>query len=183
MVEDGGSNINLTLFLLILLFTEKPRTKPILKCGSPKNTSVFLGQNASMTCVVLISGTLPDFRWLKWNGIPSTYPESLDFENGSYTLVDPLHYKTVPIDGRYGVQMTIANVSKQDLGLYTCYVSNHLGSEYRSAFLTAKPDKKEIKSGKILSKCQHLTYAYVESHLLIDIDVCHFFISWRIRIP
>lgn len=126
--------------------TEKSRTKPILKCGSPKNTSVQLGHNASMTCIVLISGTLPDFRWVKWNTVPSTYPSSLDFENGTYTLVNPVQYQTVHVGGKYGVKVNIKNVTPNDLGLYTCYVSNHLGSDYRSAFLSERKDK--WKEGK-----------------------------------
>lgn len=139
-------------FFLLFFLTEKSRTKPILKCGSPKNNSVLLGQNASMTCIVVISGTLPDFRWVKWNAIPSTYPNSLDFENGSYTLVNPVQYETVHVQGKYGVKVNIQNVTPKDLGLYTCYVSNHLGSDYRSAFLSERTKRWTGSDGKIAVK-------------------------------
>ncbi|KAJ7336587.1 Fibroblast growth factor receptor 4 [Desmophyllum pertusum] len=138
VVSNAYGSINHTYTLRVV---EKSRTKPILKCGSPKNTSVQLGHNASMTCIVLISGTLPDFRWVKWNTVPSTYPSSLDFENGTYTLVNPVQYQTVHVGGKYGVKVNIKNVTPNDLGLYTCYVSNHLGSDYRSAFLSERKDK------------------------------------------
>ena len=102
-----------------------------------------------MTCIVLISGTLPDFRWLKWNNIPSTFPNSLDFENGSYTLVNPRQYQTVHVGGKYGVEVNIGNVTPNDLGLYTCYVSNHLGFDYMSAFLSEKKGRRRESEGKL----------------------------------
>ncbi|XP_078358971.1 fibroblast growth factor receptor-like 1 isoform X2 [Oculina patagonica] len=141
VVSNAYGSINHTYTLRVV---EKSRTKPILKCGSPKNTSVQLGQNASMTCIVLISGTLPDFRWVRWDAIPSTYPNSLDFESGSYTLVDPVQYETVHVEGKYGVKVNIKNVKPKDFGLYTCYVSNHLGFDYRSAFLSERKDRWKV---------------------------------------
>ena len=146
------NGISFLFFFFFFFLTEKSRTKPILKCGSPKNNSVLLGQNASMTCIVVISGTLPDFRWVKWNAIPSTYPNSLDFENGSYTLVNPVQYETVHVQGKYGVKVNIQNVTPKDLGLYTCYVSNHLGSDYRSAFLSERTKRWTGSDGKIAVK-------------------------------
>ena len=134
----------------VVSYTEKSRSKPILKCGSPRNTSVQLGQNASMNCIVLVSGTLPDFRWVKWNDVPNTYPNSLDFERGSYTLVDPVQYETVHVEGKYGVKVNIRNITPEDFGLYTCYVSNHLGSDYRSAFLSERTDRWKGSEGKIV---------------------------------
>lgn len=101
-----------------------------------------------MTCIVLVSGTLPDFRWVKWDDVPSTYPNSLDFERGSYTLVDPVQYETVHVEGKYGVKVNIRNVTSKDFGLYTCYVSNHLGSDYRSAFLSESTDRWKGSKGK-----------------------------------
>lgn len=146
-IENG---IHFALFSFFT--TEKSRTKPILKCGYPKNTSVLLGQNASMTCIVLISGTLPDFRWVKWNAVPRTYPNSLDFAIGSYTLVDPVQYQTVHVQGKYGVKVNIQNVTPKDLGLYTCYVSNHLGSDYRSAFLSERTERWKGSDGMMTLK-------------------------------
>lgn len=148
VVSNTYGSINHTYTLRVV---EKSRTKPILKCGSPKNTSVQLGQNTSMTCIVVVSGTLPDFRWVKWDSIPSTYPNSLDFDNGSYTLINPMQYQTVHVQGQYGVQVTIQNVTNSDLGLYTCYVSNHLGSDYRSAFLSEKKKRWKALAGTDLT--------------------------------
>ena len=95
-----------------------------------------VGDNVTFTCIVLVSGTLPDFRWLKWNksvsSIPKTYNEIL---NGSYRLVDPYYYKTVQVKSNYGVEVNIVNVTEDDFGLCTCFVSNHIGNDFSSTFL------------------------------------------------
>jgi len=90
-----------------------------------------------MTCIVLVSGTLPDFRWLKWDkSVTSTKKIREDLENGSYRIIDPHFYKIIRVKDHYGVELRIANVKEDDLGLYTCYVSNHVGEDYSSAFLS-----------------------------------------------
>ena len=67
--------------------------------------------------------------------------------NGSNKLIDPVHYKTIK-DGEYhGMQLEIYNVSDNDFGLYTCFVSNHIGYDYNSAFLI----KFEERSGPTTS--------------------------------
>ena len=95
-----------------------------------------VGDNATFTCINLVRGPLPDFRWLKWNksvnSIPKTYNEIL---NGSYRLIDPYYYKIVQVKSNYGVELNIVNVTEDDFGLYTCFVSNHIGNDFSSAFL------------------------------------------------
>ena len=107
-----------------------------------------VGDNATLTCIVLVSGTLPDFRWLKWNksvnSIPKTYNEIL---NGSYRLVDPYSYKTVRVKNNYGVELNIVNVTEDDFGLYTCFVSNHIGNDFTSAFLSKNVQPKDAVTG------------------------------------
>ena len=89
-----------------------------------------------MACIVLVSGTLPDFRWLKWSKTTTSKPKSYDdILNGSFRLIDPYYYKTIRVKGNYGVEVNIINVTEDDFGLYTCLVSNHIGNEFRSAFL------------------------------------------------
>ena len=85
---------------------------------------------------------------MKWNSISNNYPNSLDFINGSYTLINPVQYQTVYVQGKQGVQVNIPNVTVSDLGLYTCYVSNHLGFDYRSAFLFEKKNEWSPSEGK-----------------------------------
>ena len=107
-----------------------------------------VGDNATLTCIVLVSGTPVDFRWLKWNkfvnSIPKTYNEIL---NGSYRLVDPYYYKTVRVKNNYGVELNIVNVTEDDFGLYTCFGSNHLGNDFTSAFLSKNVQPKDAVTG------------------------------------
>ena len=103
----------------------------------PKNTAVKLGDTAIMTCIVVVSGTLPDFRWLKWDKSVTSMQKIGDhLENGPYRLIKPQYYKIVRVKQNYGVQVTITNVTEQDFGLYTCLVSNRMGKDYNSAFLS-----------------------------------------------
>ena len=109
--------------------------------GFPKDKRVMLGKNATMKCIVVI-GTLADFRWLKWNQIQENNTQSLDFESNAasrYRVISQKYYTTVKEGKYYCVELSVVNVSRQDLGLYTCYVSNHLGHDYRSAILSELP--------------------------------------------
>lgn len=90
-----------------------------------------------MTCVVLVSGTLPDFKWLKWDkSVLSMKKIGDDLKSGSYHLIDIHHYKTIKVKDHYGVELRITNVTEDDFGLYTCFVRNHIGKDYSSAFLS-----------------------------------------------
>ena len=91
-----------------------------------------------MKCRVEVSGTLPDFRWLKWDKsvtFVSKIEDNLD-NNGSFKLIDPRYYHSLQLGDEYGSEVTIINVTEDDFGLYTCYASNHIGAEYNSAFLS-----------------------------------------------
>ena len=103
-----------------------------------------------MKCIVLVSGTLPDFRWLKWHKSITSPPKSDDkFEKGSFQLIDPTYYTTIQVGQNYGVELRITNVTEDDFGLYTCFASNHIGKDHSSAFLNryVKPTR-STKGGK-----------------------------------
>jgi hypothetical protein len=64
--------------------------------------------------------------------------------------VDPIYYKTLDVGrGQYGVELLLNNVKERDFGLYTCVASNHLGKDYRSAFLIRDRAVKSHNDGKI----------------------------------
>ena len=122
---------------MIVFLTAKPRTRPILRKDLPENTTVEIGKNATMKCRVVVSGTLPDFRWLKWDKSVTFVSKIEDnLENGSFKLIDPRYYNYLHWGDEYGSKVTIINVTEDDFGLYTCYASNHIGAEYNSAFLS-----------------------------------------------
>lgn len=133
LVSNRYGSINHTFTLQVVA---RPRSAPILQTNLPKNKTVQVGDNVTFTCIVLVSGTLPDFRWLKWNksvtSMPKTYKDIL---NGSYRLIDPYYYETVQVKSNFGVEVTIVNVTEDDFGLYTCFVSNHIGRDFRSTYL------------------------------------------------
>ena len=90
-----------------------------------------------MKCLVLGSGTFPDFRWLKWDKSVTFASKIKDnLESGSYQLIDRRYYHSMQSGESYGSEVTITNVTEDDFGLYTCYASNHIGAEYNSAFLS-----------------------------------------------
>ena len=123
-----------------------------------------VGDNVTFTCIVLVSGTLPDYRWLKWNksvnSIPKTYNEIL---NGSYRLVDPYSYKTVRVKNNYGVELNIVNVIEDDFGLYTCLVSNHIGDDFSSAFLIKYVKPTVPVTGQYLFKTRRSKFSPIRS--------------------
>ena len=122
---------------MIVFLTAKPRTRPILRKDLPENTTVEIGKNATMKCRVVVSGTLPDFRWLKWDKSVTFVSKIEDnLQNGSFELIDPRYYRSLHWGSGYCSELTIINVTEDDFGLYTCYASNHIGAEYNSAFLS-----------------------------------------------
>ena len=122
------------------------RTRPFLERGNIQNKTVPVGTNTTIPCYELISGTLPDFRWLKWKhyinyailhflvkeaGGMDQYIQVLKTEN--YKQISKLAGNN---DRRlYGVELVLNNVRKSDSGWYTCLVSNHIGSDYASMYL------------------------------------------------
>ena len=90
-----------------------------------------------MKCLAVDSGTLPSFRWLKWDKSVTFLSKIEDnLESGSFKLIDPRYYQSLHFEDEYGSEVTITNVTEDDFGLYTCYASNHIGAEYNSAFLS-----------------------------------------------
>lgn len=130
--------------LKTIAFTAKARSRPILNCGYPKNKTTTRHSNVRLKCIVALSGSLPDFRWIHWKTAPPSHEKPLDLKNGHFTVIDPIHYSTIDIGnkGQHGVVLNLKNVTDKDFGLYTCIASNHLGKDYRSAYLIKKKHKK-----------------------------------------
>ena len=122
---------------LVIFLIAKPQTRPILRKDLPRNESAQVGESVTMKCLVVISGTLPDFRWLKWDK-SITFVSNMEdnLEDGAFQVIDLKYYRTIQRDDSYESELKISNVTEEDFGLYTCYASNHIGAEYNSAFLS-----------------------------------------------
>ncbi|XP_073239420.1 hemicentin-2-like isoform X2 [Porites lutea] len=143
IVSNPYGSINHTYTVRVLA---KPRTRPILRKDFPRNKSAQAGESVTMKCLVVVSGTLPDFRWLKWDKSITFVSNIRDnLEDGPFQLIDLKYYSAIQQGPEsYGSELKISNVTEEDFGLYTCYVSNHIGAEYNSAFLSrALPSDRE----------------------------------------
>ena len=122
---------------LVIFLIAKSRTIPILRKDLPRNKSAQVGESVTMKCLVLVSGTLPDFRWLKWDkSITFVSKIGDNSRDDAFLLIDPKYYSDIQRGESYGSELKISNVTEEDFGLYTCYASNHIGAEYNSAFLS-----------------------------------------------
>ncbi|XP_028414936.1 fibroblast growth factor receptor 2-like [Dendronephthya gigantea] len=122
---------------------EKGPIRPVLSTHFPVNKTVRVGDNVTFQCIELFSPMLTDYRWLHWKKLPPSYPEldlaKIPSTNSSYyTLINPRHYKAFDVEknnGKYGGRVYINNVTKDDEGMYTCLITNHVGQGSRNAFL------------------------------------------------
>lgn len=126
-----------------------------------------------MKCIVLVSGTLPDFRWLKWDKSITSLRRSENFINGSYKLIDPTYYTTIQDGQNYGVELRITNVTEDDFGLYTCVVSNHIGKDHSSAFLSRyiKPTR-PTKGSKYIVSLDASAFWFVTNFVILCTICC-----------
>ena len=123
--------------------------RPILSAQFPVNKTARIGDNVTFQCIELFSPLLTDYRWLHWNKLPPNYPDlgfgddSPSFNSSYYKLINPKHYQSFPVaksEGKYGGRVLLTNVTKKDEGMYTCLVSNHIGKDWKSAFLRVLDD-------------------------------------------
>ena len=122
---------------LVIFLIAKPQTRPILRKDLPRNKSAQVGESVTMKCLVLVSGTFPDFRWLKWDkSITFVSKIGDNSRDDVFLLIDPKYYSNIQRGESYESELKISSVTEEDFGLYTCYASNHIGAEYNSAFLS-----------------------------------------------
>ena len=128
----------------IAFLTEKGPIRPVLSAQYPVNKTARIGDDVTFKCVELFSPVLTDYRWLHWKQLPPSYPElGLNEDEPSpnssyYTIIDPKHYQAFqfkPKEEKYGGRVLLRNVTKQDEGMYTCLISNHVGKGWKNAWL------------------------------------------------
>ena len=167
---------------IVSLSLEKTRTSPYLEKGSFKNRTAYIGQNISIACYELISGTLPDFRWLKWKIKPNVTilnkyidQERVGVDNVLGLLrADQYHQIVKQTDRReesekrlFGVELLLTNLTRQDTGWYTCLVSNHIGSDYITMYLDVKDKRgKNVIIIGVEPKCHNQNTFYRSCQVL-----------------
>ena len=171
------------LTLVIFLIAKLHRARPFLWKDLPRNKSAQVGESVTMKCIVLVSGTLPDFRWLKWDkSITFESNKRGNLRDGAFLLIDPKYYSTIQRGERYESELKISNVTEEDFGLYTCHASNHIRAEYISAFVSryvrptrASPsDRGKAIKGALSDYFLSLLEANLFSHQLNFQEMVHF---------
>lgn len=146
---------------------EKTRTSPYLEKGEINNQTVHVGNNATIPCYELISGTLPDFRWLRWKDKVNETALNIiasgisNFDTSIVEILEAERYKQVSKKSHrsndqtplYGVELVFTNVSVTDSGFYTCLVTNHIGHDFKTMYLTVT-DVETTKDIKVMTRSQ-----------------------------
>ena len=137
----------------------KMRVSPYLEKGVVKNQTKYIGENTTIPCYELISGTIPgtvlEFQWLKWKSTPNfkivdrLIENNQEFGNMNKSMIEfvqadksrQIVKETRRVNTRsliYGVELVLTNLTKNDSGFYTCLVSNLIGSDYANMYLDVK---------------------------------------------
>nr|KAG5686117.1 hypothetical protein BaRGS_001182 [Batillaria attramentaria] len=111
--------------------------KPIIE--GPKNQTVVIGANATLTCKIVLSDLHPHLQWLKHYQVNGSYVK----ENGQ-PFVTVIQTATVNVSNPE--QLFIRNVTMDDAGWYTCVVQNAIGTEYGSAWLSVVKELPEPRT-------------------------------------
>ena len=129
--------------------SERARAEPVVL--PMKNVTVYRGENASLTCEAL-SDSMPHFQWLRW--FPTRFNRSANgsIESPHYEIVNKeetgQHVIVPPSGGKkfefHGVKLTLVNVTKKDVGKYTCIVGNAVGYAVEHAYISVRDWPGEI---------------------------------------
>ena len=110
-----------------------------------QNQTSYVGDNVSIACYELITGTIPYFRWLKWKGrlnvtLFEKYVIDAEDEDMFQVISDNFNHPTTK-QGRiersviHGSVLTLKNITSKDSGYYTCLAINLVGTDYVSMYL------------------------------------------------
>ncbi|XP_057305894.1 titin-like [Hydractinia symbiolongicarpus] len=152
--KDGSIEFNYTLTV-----KEQIRTTPYLEKGSVKNQTRYVGDNTTIECYELISGTIPDFCWLKWKGAfnqtvlkKAADSDLHDVDQNVLQVLNVDLFKEISRSSSgmnpnkkniFGVELVLVNLTVNDSGYYTCLASNHIGSDSANMYLNILP--REVK--------------------------------------
>ena len=135
---------------LLFFYIERVRERPYIEKASMINQTKYVGENVSIVCYELITGTIPDFRWLKWKGqlnesllrkYLTEYTGVAVDEDIAQVLRADLYRPTkrgTKNNSRsvvQGVELNLNNVTKEDSGYYTCIATNHISNDHASMYL------------------------------------------------
>lgn len=122
---------------------ERARAEPVVL--PMENVTVYRGENASLTCKAL-SDSMPHFQWLRWFHTHSNSSTNGSIESPHYEIVNKddadQHVIVPPTSSKkfdfHGVKLTLVNVTKKDVGKYTCIVGNAVGYAVEHAYISVR---------------------------------------------
>ena len=129
--------------------SERARAEPVVL--PMENVTVYRGENASLTCKAL-SDSMPHFQWLRWFHTHSNSSTNGSIESPHYEIVNKddadQHVIVPPTSSKkfdfHGVKLTLVNVTKKDVGKYTCIVGNAVGYAVEHAYISVRDRPGEI---------------------------------------
>ncbi|XP_052098612.1 fibroblast growth factor receptor 2-like isoform X2 [Mytilus californianus] len=170
VVENELGKLNFTYKLEVLM---SRITKPVIV--GPTNQTVQAGGDARFECKVLRNDLQHHTQWLQHYTV-----------NGSYRDDEGQPYVNIIQQSMVNVSqpeiLIIKNVTKDNAGWYTCLISNPLGRDYQSAWLTVIDKQAEAvasRSGETNSKERVVIYiiagvtSVVVLILLLLVFICY----------
>ncbi|XP_077983097.1 fibroblast growth factor receptor 2-like [Glandiceps talaboti] len=144
IAEDGPCSLE----FMFTLFISNHGTMPVFDKRYPEDKIVTVGSNVTFMCVIQVNnGPLQNTYWLKhkYSNEEQANANMKAFQNSraadSNTSINAFvnglfNDMVMELVFQGGTTMTLQNVDFSDAGIYTCYSSNDLGSDYSSATLT-----------------------------------------------
>ena len=132
-----------------------------------------MNRNAKFKCSqtkYVASLNLLQFDWIKWD-MPFAVSEH-DLDSGNFTVIHTnSKYRNEPgrqEDLDYVSYLSILNVTKDDIGLYSCVVCNSYGRDFRSAFLSLNTTA--VSGWLTITSCTFIHESHINLFLKEDSD-------------
>jgi hypothetical protein len=110
--------------------------------GYPKPVTARVGDNVELQCLEKPNGQVSHYRWLKTDSLVKTNQIS-PYDKDNVNWLSPQKYKSFEVDDGNtklnGVMLELTHVTEEDMGYYTCFLSNSNGFTFGTTFLNVTP--------------------------------------------